>query len=117
MGKKEASKEKNKEKPPRTRYEELTDQIYLKLDWFAKRFITISVVVIIVGFEALIYGIFAYYSLSNPMTAIIGFQMPPLQDLSVFLGVLIGFISLAISLILIILGIFWKIQVKKRTIF
>lgn len=117
MGKKEASKEKDKEKLPRTRYEELTDQVYNRIDWFAKRFITISVVGIIVGFEALIYGIFAYYSLANPITAILGFQMPPLQDLSVFLGIQIGFVSLVLSLVLIILGIFWKIQVKKRTIF
>nr|MDO8081096.1 hypothetical protein [Candidatus Freyarchaeota archaeon] len=117
FGRKKAPKEKPKEKRPRTRYEEITDQVYTKLEWYAKRFIIISVVGMVVGFDGLIYGMFAYYSSVNLLTTILGFQMPPLQDVSVFLGALIGIVSLAISLVLLALGIFWRIKVERRSIF
>ena len=116
LGRNKASKEKPKEKRPRTRYEEITDQVYTKLEWYAKRFIIISIVGLIVGFYGLIYGIFAYYSSVNPLTTILGFQMPPLQDLSVFSGAIVGIVSLALSLVLLGLAMFWRIQVGRHDV-
>ncbi|MEM3465914.1 MAG: hypothetical protein QXW47_06545 [Candidatus Jordarchaeales archaeon] len=122
-----------KTKRPIPRWEDIVEQVYGRIDWYATRFIIFSVVGMVVGVIGIIYGVLAYYFLVNPLTTInpvtvaICYEINPamiftlktsgLQEISVFLGVFIGIGSIVASLVLLAWGIFWRRKVDARSIF
>jgi membrane associated rhomboid family serine protease len=120
-------KKQNKEKETKERrrpppsYEKITDEVYSRLQWYATRFIIISVIGMVIGVAGLIYGILSYYFLVDPtqimLTGIFTGKTSGLQDLSVFLGIFVGIGAIAASLVLLTWGIFWRGKVENRSIF
>lgn len=114
-------KESKKEKRPVPSYEKITEDVYAVLQWYATRFIIISVIGMVVGVAGLIYGILAYYFLVDPtqiiLMGVFTGKTSGLQDVSVFLGIFIGIGAIAASLVLLAWGIFWRNKVENRTIF
>jgi len=122
-----------KQKRTVPRWEDIAEQVYSRLNWYATRFIIFSVVGMVVGVAGLVYGVLAYYFLVNPLTTInpvtltIYCQTNPLliptlkssglQEVSVFLGVFVGVGSIVASLVLLTWGLFWRKKVENRSIF
>ncbi|WXG41767.1 MAG: hypothetical protein WED07_13555 [Candidatus Freyarchaeum deiterrae] len=96
----------------------IADQVYNRIEWYATRFIIVSIVGVVIGVAAIIYGSLAYYFIvANPLALTIESSFKtPFQDLSVFLGSFIGIGSLAASLVLWGWGIFWRRKVENRGI-
>jgi len=122
LGRKKETKEKEpKERRPAPSYEKITEQVYSSLQWYATRFIIISVIGMVIGVGGLIYGVLSYYFLVNPteilLTGIFTGKTSGLQDISVFLGIFIGIGAIAASLVLLVWGIFWRGKVENRSIF
>ncbi|MEM2144756.1 MAG: hypothetical protein QW279_05310 [Candidatus Jordarchaeaceae archaeon] len=120
-GKKLDKEKEPKEKKPTPSYEKITEEVYGRLQWYATRFIIISVVGMVVGFAGLIYGILSYYFLVDPtqlmLTGIFTGKTSGFQEVSVFLGIFIGIGAIAASLVLLTWGIFWRSKVENRSIF
>ncbi|MBS7248637.1 MAG: hypothetical protein QXN15_08560 [Candidatus Jordarchaeales archaeon] len=122
-----------KTRRPIPRWEDIVEQVYGRINWYATRFIIFSVVGMVVGVIGIIYGVLAYYFLVNPLTTInpvtvaIYYEINPamiftlktsgLQEISVFLGVFIGIGSIVASLVLLAWGIFWRRKVDAHSIF
>jgi len=115
MSKKEKEVKKPSKRPIPT-WEEITDQVYSKIMWYATRFIIFSIVGVVVGFIAIIYGILAMYFVAPTILTLIP-NASPLQDFSVFLGVFIGVGAIAASIVLLVWGLFWRRKVDNRSIF
>lgn len=119
--KKENKEKETKERRPPPSYEKITEQVYSRLQWYATRFIIISVIGMVVGVAGLIYGILSYYFLVDPtqimLTGIFTGKTSGFQDLSVFLGIFIGIGAIAASLVLLTWGIFWRGKVENRSVF
>ncbi|MEX2720421.1 MAG: hypothetical protein Q6362_003250 [Candidatus Wukongarchaeota archaeon] len=99
------TKPKKVRKPIPT-WEEIIDQVYSQIEWYATRFIIISVLGVVVGFIGLLYGILNIY-----------FSEGDVEDASVFLGIFIGVGALVASFVLLGWGRFWRKKVEDRTIF
>ncbi len=108
--------EKKPDKRPIPKWEDIIEEVYGSIQWYATRFILFSVVGIVVGFIAIVYGILAMY-FSTPAQSILTFNYSPLQNVSVFLGVFVGVGTIAVSLVLLSWGIFWRKKVDNRSIF
>lgn len=110
-----------KERRSKPSYEKITDEVYSSLQWYATRFIIISVIGMVIGVAGLIYGILSYYFLVDPtqimLTGIFTGKTSGLQELSVFLGIFIGIGAIAASLVLLAWGIFWRGKVENRSVF
>ena len=110
-----------KERRSKPSYEKITDEVYSSLQWYATRFIIISVIGLVIGVAGLIYGILSYYFLVDPtqimLTGIFTGKTSGLQELSVFLGIFIGIGAIAASLVLLAWGIFWRGKVENRSVF
>jgi hypothetical protein len=115
MSKKEKEVKKPSKRPIPT-WEDITDQVYSKIMWYATRFIILSIVGVVVGFIAIIYGILAMYFVGPTMLTLIP-NASPLQDFSVFLGVFIGVGAITASIVLLVWGLFWRRKVDNRSIF
>jgi len=100
------------EKPPKIRkekkvtWEQVTQKVYDRIEWYATRFIIMSTIGVVIGFIALVYGGIAYV-----------FTPATLQDASVFLAVFVGVGAIVASLILLAWGLFWRKKVEYRNIF
>lgn len=130
---KESRGRERKAKRPTPQWEDIAEQVYSKINWYATRFIIFSVVGMVVGVVGIVYGVLAYYFLVNPLTtlnpvtAAIYYQINPamiftlktsgFQEISVFLGVFIGIGSIVASLVLLAWGVFWRKKVDARSIF
>lgn len=97
-------------------YKDIIEEVYTTINWYATRFILFSIVGMVVGFIALVYGILAMYFI-NPLELFLKLNVSALQDISVFLGVFIGFGSIVVSIILLAWGLFWRKKVDNRSIF
>lgn len=97
-------------------YKDIIEEVYTTINWYATRFILFSIVGMVVGFIALVYGILAMYFI-NPLELFLNLNVSALQDISVFLGVFIGFGSIVVSIILLAWGLFWRKKVDNRSIF
>ncbi len=87
-------------------WEDVTQKVYDRIEWYATRFIIMSTIGVVIGFIALVYGGIAYV-----------FTPATLQDVSVFLAVFIGIGAIVASLILLAWGVFWRKKVEIRNIF
>ncbi|MFW9975095.1 MAG: hypothetical protein ACFFDQ_07525 [Candidatus Thorarchaeota archaeon] len=100
------------EKPPKIRkvktvtWEDVTQKVYDRIEWYATRFIIMSTIGVVIGFIALVYGGIAYV-----------FTSATLEDASVFLAVFVGVGAIVASLILLAWGLFWRKKVEIRNIF
>jgi hypothetical protein len=93
-------------KPKTVNWENITQRVYDRIEWYATRFIIISTVGVVVGFIALVYGGIAYV-----------FTPATLQDASVFLAVFVGMGAIVASIILLAWGVFWRKKVETKSIF
>ncbi|MBE0525929.1 MAG: hypothetical protein IH631_03240 [Candidatus Thorarchaeota archaeon] len=99
-------------KPPKTvkhktvTWEEISQKVYDRIEWYATRFIIISTIGVVIGFIAIVYGGIAYV-----------FTPATLQDASVFLAVFVGVGAIVASIILLVWGMFWRKKVENRGIF
>lgn len=130
---KDVGKTQRRAKRTIPQWEDIAEQVYGRINWYATRFIILSVIGMVVGVVGIVYGVLAYYFLVNPLTTInpvtvtIYYQINPaliltlkpsgLQEISVFLGVFIGIGSIVASLVLLAWGIFWRKKVDARNIF
>jgi hypothetical protein len=103
---KQAKKVKQEKKPRVFTWETLRDHVYARIDFYATRFILISVIGIVVGFIALVYAIID-----------IAFLSGTLHDITFVLGVMIGVGAIVASLILLVWGMFWRRQVDREKLF
>ena len=106
----EESKSKEKQdkikvKKPVPTWDQIQDKVYDSIEFYATRFIIISVIGVVIGMIGLIYGILNIVFLGTTFT-----------DIFVALSVFIGVGAIVISLVLLIWGIFWRGKVEKRTI-
>ncbi|MGQ9720440.1 MAG: hypothetical protein ACUVXA_03865 [Candidatus Jordarchaeum sp.] len=97
-------------------YKDIIEEVYTTINWYATRFILFSIVGMVVGFIALVYGILVMYFI-NPLELLLNLNLFALQDVSVFLAVFIGFGSIVVSIILLAWGLFWRKKVDNRSIF
>jgi len=93
-------------KPKTVSWENVTQKVYNRIEWYATRFIIISTVGVVIGFIALVYGGIAFV-----------FTAATLQDASVFLAVFVGVGAIVASVILLAWGVFWRKKVEDRSIF
>jgi hypothetical protein len=93
-------------KPKSVNWENITQKVYDRIEWYATRFIIVSTVGVVVGFIALVYGGIAYV-----------FTPATLQDASVFLAVFVGVGAIVASIILLAWGVFWRKKVETKSIF
>jgi hypothetical protein len=95
------------EKHPKERYiprswDEISDELYRRIEWYASKFITISVAGVVIGVIGIVYGIVS-------LVLVIG-------ALSVFLGLFVGLGALVASLVLLVWGVFWRRRVESKKI-
>lgn len=93
-------------KEKKVTWEQVTQKVYDRIEWYATRFIIMSTIGVVIGFIALVYGGIAYV-----------FTPATLQDASVFLAVFVGVGAIVASLILLAWGLFWRKKVEIRNIF
>jgi hypothetical protein len=93
-------------KPKTVNWENITQKVYDRIEWYATRFIIVSTVGVVVGFIELVYGGIAYV-----------FTPATLQDASVFLAVFVGIGAIVASIILLAWGVFWRKKVETKSIF
>ncbi|RDE10696.1 MAG: hypothetical protein C4K49_12715 [Candidatus Thorarchaeota archaeon] len=87
-------------------WEQITQNVYDRIEWYATRFIVISTVGVVIGFIALVYG----------ALAVVYFEQN-LQVASVFLAAFVGIGALVASAVLLVWGVFWRKKVETRSIF
>lgn len=98
------AKGEKKEKPryiPQS-WDEISGELYRRIEWYASKFITTSVVGVVIGVIGIIYGIVS-------LVLNIG-------ALSVFLGMFVGLGALVASIVLLLWGVFWRRRVENKKI-
>jgi ABC-type uncharacterized transport system permease subunit len=95
------------EKKEKARYipsswDEISDELYRRIEWYASKFITTSVVGVVIGVIGIIYGVVSLVLVIGP--------------LSVFLGMFVGLGALVASIVLLLWGVFWRRRVESKRI-
>lgn len=85
-------------------WEEVSTNLYQRIEWYASKFITYSVYGVVVGVIGVVYG---FVSLALGSAA---------SQISTFLGLFIGFGALVASIILLLWGVFWRRRVENQKI-
>jgi hypothetical protein len=93
--------------------DKVVEHVYSRLDWYATRFIYVSIVGVVVGVIAIVYAVLTYFSTSSFSLSLTSAW----QNIFVFLGIFIGIGALAASAVLLVWGMFWRRRVENRRIF
>jgi len=104
--KRRAGGKRSTQKKKRIMWEQIQEQAYDRIQWYATRFVLFSTVGVVIGFIALVYA--------TLMVFIFGSQ---LQDINVFLGVFVGVGAIAASIVLLIWGFFLRRRAETRSLF
>ena len=87
-------------------WEDVEDRVYVRLEWYATRYVMISAVGVVLGVVALVYSALSMLFLHSQ-----------LQNLDVIFGVLLGVGLIIVSLVLLAWGLFWRKKAENRSIF
>lgn len=87
-------------------WEDVEDRVYVRLEWYATRYIMISAVGVVLGVVALVYSALSMLFLHTE-----------LQNLDVVFGVFLGVGLIIVSLVLLGWGVFWRRKAETRSIF
>ena len=98
-------KEKPKKEKPLPSWQDIEDKVYNRIEFYATRFIIMSVIGVVIGVIGLVYGILNVIFLGTTF-----------QDIFVALSVFIGVGAIVISIVLLVWGIFWRNKVEHRSI-
>ena len=95
---------KEKERYIPSSWEEVNTNLYQRIEWYASKFITISVWGVVIGVIGVVYG---------ALSLVLGSSM---SAVSVFLGFFVGFGALIASIVLLLWGVFWRRRVENKKI-
>ena len=104
-GRQKEKKDRAKPKKPLPTWEEVEDRVYERIEYYATRFIIMSVIGVVIGVIGLVYGILNVVFLGTTF-----------QDIFVALSVFIGVGAIVISVVLLAWGMFWRAKVENKTI-
>ncbi len=85
-------------------WDEVSTNLYQRIEWYASKFITVSVMGVVIGVIGVVYGLVSLV-LGSAISAI-----------SVFLGFFVGFGALVASIVLLLWGVFWRRRVENKKI-
>ncbi|RDE14352.1 MAG: hypothetical protein C4K47_04175 [Candidatus Thorarchaeota archaeon] len=86
-------------------WDEISNNLYLRIEWYASKFITISVWGVVIGFIGIVYGLLSMWFFGSEISA-----------LGTFLGFFVGFGALIASVVLLLWGVFWRRRVENHKI-
>ena len=102
----EMKERKPKAKPKVESWEQISNYVYGRIEWYATRFMLIGTVGVVIGFIGIVYALLNFIFFGSVI-----------QDLNVILGMFIGLGALVASFVLLGWGIFWRKKAEERTIF